>query len=312
MKNLLWISLLILACKAEQVPTPAFDYWKDFVVFEPEYDGPSLLVSKEFQGAKNAIATVKGIKETSGMVLSKKNPGTAWAHNDSGNDPELILIDLSTGELLCRFRDSTLQNVDWEDIGLYTDKEGESWVILGDIGDNLQKRNNVRVLYIPEPLYMPDFKGTIQEVNLNAKLRFVLYPNGSHDAEALFVDPDRGDVFIITKRDARSAVYGLPYKTDFSAWDTAIYCGSFPFSLVTGADISHHRQLAVRTYLDIYYWEWEPGSDLRSVLALTPKKLPYDQSEPQGESIAFSEDGKSYYLLSEELFGVAPILYQWK
>lgn len=311
MKYFLWIMLLLLACSAEESPVPAFDYWKDFVVFEPKYDAPSMAITAEFQGKKTVIDTIKFMKEASGLVASKQNKGMAWAHNDSGNDPELILLDLSTGEELCRFSDSSLQNVDWEDITLYSDKSGVSWIIIGDIGDNLEHRGNVRLLYVPEPVYHAGLKGSIQRVNLQAKLRFVVYPNGSHDAEALFVDPERGDVYIITKRDARSGVYALPFKEDFSQWDTAIYCGSLPFSLVTGADLSLHRQLTIRTYLDLFYWEWELGSDLRAVLALPPKKLPYDQSEPQGESIAFSEDGRSYYLLSEELFGISPILYRW-
>jgi len=311
MKNVLWFMLLILACSAEKSPIPTFDYWKDFVVFEPEYDASSLPLTQDFQGKKTNIAKKKSIKEASGLVVSTRNKGMAWVHNDSGNDPELILVDLNTGEELCRFLDSSLQNVDWEDISAYIDKEGISWLIIGDIGDNLQIKRNIRLVYIPEPVYLPSMKGSIQRVNLNAKLRFVVYPKGSHDAEALFVDPNRGDVYIVTKRDARSAVYALPYKEDFTQWDTAIYCGSFPFNLVTGADLSNHRQLAIRTYLDLFYWEWEPGSDIRSVLALPPKKLPYDQSEPQGESIGFAEDGRSYFLLSEELFGIPAILYRW-
>ncbi len=303
--------LLFLACSAEDSPMPVGDYWKDFEVFEPEYDGTTLPLTAAFLGNKTVIDSIHSIDEASGLVISKRNKGMAWTVNDSGNDPELILIDLNSGEELCRYADTSLRNIDWEDIASYTDKQGASWVIIADIGDNLGQREQVQLLYVPEPLYSPDMKGKRIEINLNATIRSVIYPTGSKDAEAVFIDPARGDVYIISKRDNRSGVYALPFKSSFSGLDTAVYCGSFPFNMVTAADISMHGQLVIRTYLDLFYWDFKPGSDLRKVMASTPKKLPYDQSEPQGESFAFSDDGRSYYLLGEKLFNLIPVFYRW-
>ncbi len=309
MKKLLWLFAL-LSCSAEQVPQKESDYWTDFTPFHAEYD-PASLPGDLIQGQKTAIDTFP-VDEVSGMVASRKYPGYAWVHTDSGNDPELILVRLADGVVLCRYKDNDIQNVDWEDIAAFQDRSGINWLVIGDIGDNLQQRNNLTLYYLEEPDYHDSLEGSERLVDFREQARHFVYPDGIFDAEALFMDPDRGDAYIITKRDSRSRVYGLPYKESFLSWDTAIFCGSFPFNGVTAADVKFDaRILVIRTYLEIFTWHWEFGSDIRQVMAGLPNKPHYDQSEPQGEAITFSINDKSYYVLSEKLFGIAPVLYRW-
>lgn len=309
MKKLLCLFAL-LSCSAEEGPLKETDYWVDFIPFQAEYD-PNSLPGNLIQGQKTRIDSFP-LDEVSGMVASRKYPGYAWVHEDSGHDPELILIRLADAKLLCRYKDAGIQNVDWEDIAAYQDKSGKNFLVIGDIGDNQQKRTNLTLYYLEEPAYHDSMEGSQRDIEFNEQARHFVYPSGAFDAEALFIDPDRGDAYIITKRESRSRVYGLPHKEDYSAWDTAIFCGSFPFNGVTAADVKYNdRVLVIRTYLDIFTWHWEFGSDIRQVMAGIPRKPSYDQSEPQGEAITFSVGDKSYYVLSEKLFGISPVLYRW-
>ncbi|WP_231876571.1 hypothetical protein, partial [Oleiphilus sp. HI0066] len=56
--------------------------------------------SPSFEKAK-VLSKVRSSKlaELSGLVASHKNEGLYWAHNDSGNDPSIYLLDPSTGEV---------------------------------------------------------------------------------------------------------------------------------------------------------------------------------------------------------------------
>src|SRR5690554_2695558 len=56
------------------------------------------------------------IRESSGLVASRRQPGVFWTHNDSGNPPAIYAID-RTGKLLGEWRIGAI-NHDWEDIAL--------------------------------------------------------------------------------------------------------------------------------------------------------------------------------------------------
>src|SRR5689334_17375888 len=93
--------------------------------------------SKAFMPAKKlAELSNKDLEEVSGLAASQQNAPYLWTHNDSGNGPDVFLID---NELKVRLR-CTLKGVanrDWEDIcvgpGPVT---GKSYVYVADIGDN--------------------------------------------------------------------------------------------------------------------------------------------------------------------------------
>src|SRR5688572_21565566 len=54
-------------------------------------------------------------QEVSGITDSHKNPGFCWAEQDSGNPPEIILIN-HDGRVTRRVYVKGVSNVDWEDI----------------------------------------------------------------------------------------------------------------------------------------------------------------------------------------------------
>jgi hypothetical protein len=56
-----------------------------------------------------------------------------------------------------------------------------------------------------------------------------VYPEGFHDAEAMFVDDSPQNIYIISKKWYRSLVYLFPFPQSIQNTDTLIYLGSLPF-----------------------------------------------------------------------------------
>lgn len=305
--------ILLLSCSAEDPIGDDYDYWKNRIPFEPLYVVDDLNYHRSFNGVVKDNGDLSIVPEVSGLVVSNQYPGYAWAIEDSGNPPELNLIRLHDGKLIARFRDTGIQNLDWEDIAAYQDVNGNNRLIIADIGDNQQLRTGYTLYYLNEPSFTEGKDTGLLFVDFQAHRKVVHYEDGkAHDAEALFVDQERRDVFIITKREKRSMVFGLKAENMEMDWDTALYCGSFPFNSVTAADLSADRKLMVRNYLHVMVWEWEQGSNLLNVLQTTPQRLPYDQLEIQGETAAWAIGSKGYYLASEMLLNIPPQLHYWE
>src|SRR5258708_16246272 len=76
------------------------------------------------------------LEEASGLVASIANPGLLWSTNDSGNPPEVFLIDQNAKtKLVCTlFR---IHNRDWEDIAIGDGPDPKKkYIYVADIGDN--------------------------------------------------------------------------------------------------------------------------------------------------------------------------------
>src|SRR5262245_23653064 len=52
---------------------------------------------------KEVGAVPDQLRESSGLAISRSQPGILWSHNDSGDGPNLYAIDIS-GKLLAVFR----------------------------------------------------------------------------------------------------------------------------------------------------------------------------------------------------------------
>ena len=81
------------------------------------------------------------------------------------------------------------------------------------------------------------------------------YPHGPRDAEAMFVDPKRKIFIMISKREEKVHLYGLPYPQSTNDLITATDFGELPSfggglaNYVTGAAISPDgNEILVRTY----------------------------------------------------------------
>jgi hypothetical protein len=143
---------------------------------------------------------LRDLPEASGVTAGHRTPGVFWAHNDSG-DPVIFALD-SAGTMQGRVRVTSANVDDWEDIAVGPCPQG-SCVYIADIGDNSGTRKHITLYRVAEPA--PGDAATSP-----AEVFHAAYPDGPHDAEALFVAED-SDVFLITKGDPGSvALYRFP------------------------------------------------------------------------------------------------------
>ena len=94
---------------------------------------------------------MRAIKETSGIAASRRVDNVWWVHNDSGDSARVFAINTS-GQTLGEYALSGASAIDWEDIAAGPGPTaGVSYLYVGDIGDNDQKRRDLVIYRIPEP-----------------------------------------------------------------------------------------------------------------------------------------------------------------
>lgn len=240
-----------------------------------------------FANKPEAAALQVRLNEASGIADCTKDRNSLWVVEDSGNPPDLLLLR-KDGSSVKRLRLKDAANTDWEEMILVN---GD--IYIADMGDNLRRRKVCTIYRFPEPDPAAD---TI--VNFQA-IRFA-YPDRAHDAEALLVDPATKDVFMITKRDRRSIVYKLEYPYRYTETNTLVRMMKLPYNGVTAATISRDgKEILVRTYGEIYHYPRGENQSIEQALAGKPRRVNH-RMEPQGESVAFADDGSGFYTLSEK------------
>jgi hypothetical protein len=161
-----------------------------------------------FQGGADPLEPLgrisdRAIRETSGIVKSRKYPDVFWIQSDSGNPPAIHAIHRD-GRVLATFR-ITAPNVDWEDIA--TDDDGHLYI--GEIGNNgtlLPLRAVYRIVE-PDPS-----RPSRADIPVDRTV-YYQFPSrkGRFDAESLFVVGT--SAFVLSKRfDQQEAeVFALPF-----------------------------------------------------------------------------------------------------
>jgi hypothetical protein len=239
------------------------------------------------------------IDEISGLAVSQQNPETLWVHND-GKLKQVFAISYE-GKQVVRVRiPVTIDDV--EDIAIGPGPEsGKDYIYLGDIGDNDEKRREIRLVRFSEPNLALEKEKEISADGVEV-IR-LLYPDGPHDAEALFVEHQTGDVYLATKEKARTRLYraaagklqtNLPVLLDFVA--------QLNVTDVSAADLSRAGDLILlRRESQGWIWSRRPQESFAVALRRFPKPVVVlsDGQSPNGESIGFSPDGRSYYTISE-------------
>jgi hypothetical protein len=235
------------------------------------------------------------VDEASGIADSKANPGYLWVEQDSGNPRELLLLS-HNGEFLKKIYIKPAFNRDWEDMALGNGPaDGKKYIYVGDIGDNNLAFSTYAIYRFEEPT------STTDTVFSCDKISFV-YPDGAHDAEAMLVDDQSKDIYIITKRDNPSRVYKIAYPQSTNTVNTAVPEGSLGVTAITGAAVSPDgRDILLRTYLGVMRWKRNNGQSLVQALMTTPDTLT-TQLEPQGEALCFKNDNSGFFSLSEKPF----------
>ena len=255
------------------------------------------------------------LEEVSGLVASRKNPGTLWVHNDSGHPAEVYLIS-TRGKLLATYPLSGAENTDWEDIAIGPGpQQGETYLYVGDIGDNVSLYDERQVYRLVEPTYVPSSSATIDTIDRYDKLRFY-YPEGARDAETLLLDPATQDLYVLSKEMNQIQVYRLPRFSKTTVLRRAQRIATLPLTntslldRLVGGDISADgTEVLLKTYEHVLYWHRKDTTvALPALLQRAADTLVY-WVEPQGEAIGFAADGLGYYTLSEQNFGSDIHLY---
>lgn len=252
------------------------------------------------------------INETSGMGMSYITDNAIWVHNDSGDGPNIYLID-TDGNLLNKGRVSGARANDWEDLSTF-ELNGKSYIIIGEFGDNGRNRSDYKLYIIEEPEYDPDQK----EGHVYSILRTITYQydNGKQNCESVGVDVATGKIILFSKSHDNEIryVYELPLSVEPGSENlTAKRIASLSTDDTTAMDISMdgHRAI-VLTYKDFAYEfiredneTWEEAFNKGPVFdASNGYRRPYRQiTMPIGrageESICYAKNSRDLYTMRE-------------
>jgi hypothetical protein len=258
----------------------------------------------------------QSIKESSGIVASQHNANILWTHNDSGDGPFIFAFDRQ-GKHRGVWRVTGARAVDWEDMAIGPGpRRGQSYLYIGDIGDNDKERNQITVYRVAEPrITAKDSSSTVRKprgTEAAAVIR-LKYPDGKYDAEALLIHPITGDLYIITKvRGAAARVYKLRATAPKTRVTPLSYVGEFRFpnpfkGFITGGDISPDgRRVIISDYLGAceLILPGKRGIAFDEIWKQSP--LPVDIGgfpgvRRQGEAICYRSDGMALLATSEGL-----------
>lgn len=257
------------------------------------------------------------LDESSGLVASRRNAGLYWSHNDSGDGPFIYCVQ-GHGEPCGTWRVTGATARDWEDIAAGPGPDRTtSYLYVGDIGDNLVDQPDFVVFRVPEPAATAGTAGPTKSAPGGTEpaqgFRF-RYPDGSHNAEALMVHPETGDLYIVTKEED-PGVYVARAPLDPSSITTMRKLTSLPlgrngeFSLVTGGDIALDGvRVALCDYAGGYELRLPAGAASFDDIWQQPAVKLTLPLRPQGESIAYRLDGKALLTTSERPHGLPAAL----
>ncbi len=252
------------------------------------------------------------VTEASGIAASGRVNDVYWVHNDSGDSARVFAIG-GDGRDLGEYDLADATAVDWEDIDVGPGPaSGVSYIYIGDIGDNAQNRPSVVVYRVREPLANPDAPAPPPQTLSAADALTFTYPDGPHDAEALIVDPVRGDIYIVTKDliAGRAQVFRAPPNLEGGTTTMLTQVATLslgPLRGVTGGDVTRAGDVvALRTYFSVVLFPRPAGQPLakafseKSCAGAAPRFGALGTgSERQGEAIGFTQNGRAYLTLSE-------------
>jgi hypothetical protein len=251
-----------------------------------------------------ALIEEKALSEISGIVAGRVNPGVWWLHNDSGQPAEIYAVS-QTGKLLATFKVTGAKNYDWEDLAIGPGRDGNPALYLADIGDNSRHRDELTIYRFAEPKLK---NGVTKGATSAAEAFRFRYPNGRHDAEALFVDPASGRIYIVTKTlKPPCGVYRFPSKLTAGTTMTLETVSGKSINIIsrmiaaTGASAAPDgSRVVIRNYFTAIELRRAKGRPFESIFDAEPVTISIPL-EKQGEAIAYSRDSKSIVTVTEKV-----------
>ena len=170
------------------------------------------------------------IKESSGIVASRRYADVFWTHNDGGGPKKQVLYAIDReGNMRASFPVIDVTLHDWEDLAI--DSAGHLYI--GDIGNNDSKRDALAVYEIEEPNPQAGAERISPKRVWNLKL-----PGAPFDCESLFIWKDYGYVVSKVFDNARAQIFRFPLKETYQPLTLELVATTKIESPVTGADIS--------------------------------------------------------------------------
>jgi hypothetical protein len=212
--------------------------------------------------------------EMSGLAASARHPGIFWSHNDSDNAFQVFAIE-DSGKLRATLTLTGATALDLEDIAVGPCEprpEAPPCLYVADIGDNFQRREQLRLYRLPEPEQLVDATLSVEPLAFT-------YPDGPQNTESLVIDVRSGRLAVITKTpDSLGNVYALdglrPNETVKATKLGTLRAPQDVDRLTTGAALHPSgERLLLRTYTRV--WDRWPRSPPRP--RPSPRLLPSHQ-----------------------------------
>ena len=247
------------------------------------------------------------ITESSGLAASPCQSNVFWTHNDSGDDAFIFAMD-QKGNHLGTWKVANARNADWEDMAAFKDGTGQCFIYIGDIGNNKRERDEHRVYRVREPVASDSNVGSTRKNPLEtepADVTVFKYPDTPFDAETMLVQPQTGDIYVLTKRiDGPALVFKI--KPDFGSATPVraerigeVSLPAVPNGLLTGGAVSPDGKRVVVCDYSAGYELTNASGNFDEIWKQKP--IPVNLGDRrQGEAVAFAADGRSIFTTSEK------------
>jgi hypothetical protein len=229
----------------------------------------ALALSAEAAHAASVDRTLQDsrINESSGLAFSTRFPGAMITHNDSGDGSRVFVVGRD-GETKAVWTVNGARSWDWEDIASTPDHT--IWV--GDIGDNLLRKDSQFVFAFTEPSSMRDATVT------PTAYEFV-YPDGRpHNAEALMVRPSNNRIMIVTKSKAGGEIYRFPADPSTNRPNVLEQVAAAPSTITGGAVAPSGGGFVLRSYSAAYVYDTPTSEPRRLSLPSLGESVTYGPS----------------------------------
>ena len=235
------------------------------------------------------------LTESSGLAASTLDRNVVWTHNDSGDRPRLFAFSRD-GEWLAEVELEGAKAYDWEDMCSFQ-RDGKSYLAVGDVGDNSRGRSTVVIYVFEEPPLEGLSKRLLPKLRISQLETIeVVYPTGAVDCESLAYDPRLDRFLLATKELLRCRLFTCDAHPAATKQPLVAECEqTLILPLTTAADISPDgSRLVIATYGPACLLTrgadktWETPAD---TLELPPRR--------QGETICFADGGSKLLLTSE-------------
>jgi hypothetical protein len=250
------------------------------------------------------------VVESSGLARSCFVKNSIWTVNDSGHSNELLLLK-TDGTLQAKVALEGARNVDWEAMAGF-EFEGQPYLIVADVGDNLNRRESCQLYLLREPDLTADLAFgdplPIKKSVIVAKIPFT-YPDGPKNCEAIGVDVAGKQIWMVEKvyftavRKTPPGIYALPFSLDRNEDKRPLVAkriADFRPRNVTGLDFSPDgKRLIIRNYLNAHLYNREGNEVWETVVSKTKPVTIVLPLQRQGEAICFAPDSQSVILTSE-------------